>query len=64
MNLNCKITFGTFLGSNWCWHIDDYDKLKPYGFPIHACIDGCVKLCSILFVVHCNLLCISPLAAT
>ncbi|KAL5463948.1 hypothetical protein EMCRGX_G032900 [Ephydatia muelleri] len=27
-------------GPNWCWHIDGYDKLKPYGFPIHACIDG------------------------
>eukprot|EP00731_Ephydatia_muelleri_P016141 Em0009g565a len=27
-------------GSNWCWHIDGYDKLKPFGFPIHACIDG------------------------
>ena len=21
-------------------HIDGYDKLKPFGFPIHACIDG------------------------
>ncbi|KAL5515272.1 hypothetical protein EMCRGX_G000417 [Ephydatia muelleri] len=27
-------------GPNWCWHIDGYDKLKPFGFPIHACIDG------------------------
>jgi len=25
------------------WHIDGYDKLKPYGFPIHGCIDGSVK---------------------
>jgi len=25
---------------NFCWHTDGYDKLKPYGFPIHACIDG------------------------
>ena len=32
-----------FLGSNWCWHMDGYDKLKPYGFPIHACIDGYVR---------------------
>ncbi|KAL5474075.1 hypothetical protein EMCRGX_G028649 [Ephydatia muelleri] len=30
-------------GPNWCWHIDGYDKLKPYGFPIHACIDGVLK---------------------
>ena len=28
------------LGPNFCWHIDGYDKLKPYGFPIHGCIDG------------------------
>ena len=27
-------------GPNYCWHSDGYDKLKPYGFPIHACIDG------------------------
>ena len=22
------------------WHIDGWDKLKPYGFSVHACIDG------------------------
>ena len=22
------------------WHIDSHDKLKPYGFSIHGCIDG------------------------
>ena len=27
-------------GPNHCWHADGYDKLKPYGFPIHGCIDG------------------------
>lgn len=27
-------------GPNYCWHADGYDKLKPYGFHIHACIDG------------------------
>lgn len=27
-------------GPNDCWHADGYDKLKPFGFPIHACIDG------------------------
>ena len=26
-------------GSNFAWHVDGYDKLKPYGFPVHACID-------------------------
>lgn len=27
-------------GPNYIWHVDGYDKLKPYGFPIHGGIDG------------------------
>ena len=27
-------------GPNECWHIDGYDKLKPFGFPVHRAIDG------------------------
>ena len=27
-------------GPNSVWHIDGYDKLKPYGFAIHGAIDG------------------------
>lgn len=27
-------------GPNYCWHVDGYDKLKPYGFPIHGGIDA------------------------
>ena len=27
-------------GPNFAWHVDRYDKLKPYGFPIHGCVDG------------------------
>ena len=27
-------------GANYCWHSDGYDKLKPYGLPIHGAIDG------------------------
>ena len=27
-------------GPNNAWHMDGYDKLKPYGFPVHGCIDG------------------------
>ena len=27
-------------GPNFLFHIDGYDKLKPYGFAIHGCIDG------------------------
>ena len=26
------------------WHVDGYDKLKPFGFPIHGCIDGYVSV--------------------
>ena len=25
---------------NYVWHVDGYDKLKPYGFCIHGAIDG------------------------
>ena len=27
-------------GPNFVWHIDGYDKLKPFGFPIHGAIDS------------------------
>jgi hypothetical protein len=27
-------------GPNFIWSIDGYDKLKPYGIEIYACIDG------------------------
>ena len=27
-------------GLDFTWHIDDYNKLKPWGFPIHRVIDG------------------------
>ena len=27
-------------GPNFLWHIDGWDKLKPYGFDIHGCMDG------------------------
>ena len=27
-------------GPNFCWHLDGYDKLKPFGFAIHGAIDG------------------------
>ena len=27
-------------GPNFLWHIDGWDKLKPYGFFVHAGIDG------------------------
>lgn len=27
-------------GPNYIWHIDGYDKLKPFGFCVHGAIDG------------------------
>ena len=28
------------LGPNFLWHVDSYDKLKPYGICINGCVDG------------------------
>ncbi|XP_057304634.1 uncharacterized protein LOC130641714 [Hydractinia symbiolongicarpus] len=30
----------TVPGPDHLWHIDGYDKLKPFGFSVHGCIDG------------------------
>ncbi|KAF7994295.1 hypothetical protein HCN44_003385 [Aphidius gifuensis] len=30
-------------GPNFIWHLDGYEKLKPFKFPIHGCIDGYSK---------------------
>ncbi|XP_078799348.1 uncharacterized protein LOC110016040 isoform X2 [Oryzias latipes] len=30
----------TCRGPNALWHVDSYDKLKPYGIAINGCIDG------------------------
>ena len=27
-------------GPNYSWHVDSYDKLKPYWIAINGCIDG------------------------
>lgn len=29
----------TCLGPNFSWHVDGYNKLKPYGFSVQGCID-------------------------
>ncbi|KAL3831998.1 hypothetical protein ACJMK2_005664 [Sinanodonta woodiana] len=39
-------------GPNFIWHIDSYDKLKPYGFCINGCIDGFSRNIVWLFVYH------------
>lgn len=31
-------------GPNYLIHIDGYDKLKRYGFPIHGAIDGYLNM--------------------
>ena len=41
-------------GPNHCWHADGYDKLKPYGFPIHGCIDGFSRRIMWLEIVRTN----------
>ena len=37
-----KASIGQYLnpGRNFAWHIDGYDKLKPWELPIHGAIDG------------------------
>ena len=41
-------------GPNDLWHADGYDKLKPFGFPIHGCIDGYSRKILWLKVIHSN----------
>ena len=41
-------------GLNYAWHLDGYDKLKPWGFPIHGCIDGFSRRIMWLEVAHSN----------
>jgi hypothetical protein len=42
------------LGPNYAWHCDGYDKLKPFGFPIHGCIDGWSRKIIWLYVTRSN----------
>ena len=39
-------------GPNYVWHIDGHDKLKPFGFSIHGCIDGFSR--RIMWLEVCN----------
>ena len=41
-------------GANSCWHVDSYDELKPFGFPIHGCTDGYSRKIIYLKTVHSN----------
>ena len=41
-------------GPNWVWHLDGYDKLKPFGFEIHGCIDGYSRRVLWLSIIRSN----------
>lgn len=41
-------------GPNFIWHLDGYDKLKPFGFCIHGAIDGYSRRIMWLEVDHSN----------
>ena len=41
-------------GPNYTWYMYGYDKLKPYGFPIHAAIDGYSRKILLLVVSYSN----------
>lgn len=41
-------------GPNYLWHVDGYDKLKPYGFCISGCIDGFSRKILWLKTAHTN----------
>ena len=36
------------------WHADGYDKLAPYRFPIHGCIDGFSRKVIWLYITRSN----------
>ena len=41
-------------GPNHSWHCNGYDKLKPYGFLIHGCIDSSIRNIIWLYVTRAN----------
>ena len=41
-------------GPNDTWHCDGNDKLKPFGFPVHACVDGWSRKVLWLYVTRSN----------
>lgn len=41
-------------GPNKVWHADGYDKLKPFVFPIHGCIDGYSRKILWLYITRSN----------
>ena len=41
-------------GPNCAWNLDGRDKLKPFGFSIHGCIDGFSRNLILLEVASSN----------
>ena len=41
-------------GPNYSWHCDGYDKLKPFGFQIHGCINAWSRKIMWLYVMQSN----------
>ena len=41
-------------GPNHVWHVDGNDKLKPFGFYVHGCIDGFSRKIIWLHVANTN----------
>ena len=41
-------------GPNYTWYVDGYDKLEPYGFSLHGCIDGWSRKITWLTVTRSN----------
>lgn len=39
-------------GANSLWHHDGNEKLKPWGFYVHGCVDGYSRL--IIYLICCN----------
>jgi hypothetical protein len=46
-------------GPNWVWSSDGYDKLKPYGIEIYACIDAYSRFIVWCYTGHTNATAIS-----
>lgn len=38
--MQSTLAFSVLQGPNFIWHIDQHDKLTPFGFPIHGAMDG------------------------
>ena len=39
-------------GPNFLWHINGWDKIKPYGFSVYACIDEFLRLAAMARGIH------------